>query len=303
MQLGRSGISSAPTPGAVLTLSCDDVAGIVHAVAGFLLDAGCNIVDSAQFRDDSTQRFFMRVDVVPVAGAADAWDVARLRERFAAVATRFAMTWEVRDRTLRSRLVVLVSQHGHCLNDLLYRYGTGDLFVDIPAIVSNHSDLEPLARAYGVPFHHVAVTAATKADAEARLLAIARDAAADLVVLARYMQILSPDLCDALEGRAINIHHSFLPSFAGAKPYHQAYARGVKIIGATAHYVTRELDEGPIVEQDVAHVTHAASPADLVATGRNIESAVLSRAVTPRRPAQPPRTGVPNRPPPSSELL
>ncbi|GAC1492373.1 MAG: formyltetrahydrofolate deformylase [Vulcanimicrobiaceae bacterium] len=279
MQLGRSGISSAPTPGAVLTLSCDDVAGIVHAVAGFLLDAGCNIVDSAQFRDDSTQRFFMRVDVVPVAGAADAWDVARLRERFAAVATRFAMTWEVRDRTLRSRLVVLVSQHGHCLNDLLYRYGTGDLFVDIPAIVSNHSDLEPLARAYGVPFHHVAVTAATKADAEARLLAIARDAAADLVVLARYMQILSPDLCDALEGRAINIHHSFLPSFAGAKPYHQAYARGVKIIGATAHYVTRELDEGPIVEQDVAHVTHAASPADLVATGRNIESAVLSRAV------------------------
>ncbi|GAC1398042.1 MAG: formyltetrahydrofolate deformylase [Vulcanimicrobiaceae bacterium] len=279
MQLGRSGISSAPTPGAVLTLSCDDVAGIVHAVAGFLLDAGCNIVDSAQFRDDSTQRFFMRVDVVPVAGAADAWDVARLRERFAAVATRFAMTWEVRDRTLRSRLVVLVSQHGHCLNDLLYRYGTGDLFVDIPAIVSNHSDLEPLARAYGVPFHHVAVTAATKAAAEARLLAIARDAAADLVVLARYMQILSPDLCDALEGRAINIHHSFLPSFAGAKPYHQAYARGVKIIGATAHYVTRELDEGPIVEQDVAHVTHAASPADLVATGRNIESAVLSRAV------------------------
>ncbi|GAC1521806.1 MAG: formyltetrahydrofolate deformylase [Vulcanimicrobiaceae bacterium] len=279
MQLGRSGRSSAPTPGAVLTLSCDDVAGIVHAVAGFLLDAGCNIVDSAQFRDDSTQRFFMRVDVVPVAGAADAWDVARLRERFAAVATRFAMTWEVRDRTLRSRLVVLVSQHGHCLNDLLYRYGTGDLFVDIPAIVSNHSDLEPLARAYGVPFHHVAVTAATKAAAEARLLAIARDAAADLVVLARYMQILSPDLCDALEGRAINIHHSFLPSFAGAKPYHQAYARGVKIIGATAHYVTRELDEGPIVEQDVAHVTHAASPADLVATGRNIESAVLSRAV------------------------
>ncbi|GAC1448666.1 MAG: formyltetrahydrofolate deformylase [Vulcanimicrobiaceae bacterium] len=279
MQLGRSGISSAPTPGAVLTLSCDDVAGIVHAVAGFLLDAGCNIVDSAQFRDDSTQRFFMRVDVVPVAGAADAWDVARLRERFAAVATRFAMTWEVRDRTLRSRLVVLVSQHGHCLNDLLYRYGTGDLFVDIPAIVSNHSDLEPLARAYGVPFHHVAGTAATKAAAEARLLAIARDAAADLVVLARYMQILSPDLCDALEGRAINIHHSFLPSFAGAKPYHQAYARGVKIIGATAHYVTRELDEGPIVEQDVAHVTHAASPADLVATGRNIESAVLSRAV------------------------
>ena len=270
----------APQPraaGAILTLSCDDVAGIVHAVSGFLLEAGCNIVDSAQFRDGATERFFMRVDVVSTDG--HKIDVAALRARFDAIARRFAMEWDVRDRNARARVLVLASRQAHCLNDLLFRYGTGDLLVDLPAIVSNHADLERLAQAYGVAFHHLPISSENKVAQEARLLEIVEREAIDLVVLARYMQILSPDLCAKLAGRAINIHHSFLPSFAGAKPYHQAYARGVKIIGATAHYVTGDLDEGPIIEQDIARVSHAATVDELVATGRDIESAVLSRAV------------------------
>lgn len=263
--------------GAILTLSCADVAGIVHAVSGFLLEAGCNIVDSAQFRDGATERFFMRVDVV----SADARtiDVETLRARFDAIARRFAMEWDVWDRNARARVLVLASRQTHCLNDLLFRYGTGDLLVEIPAIISNHTDASRLAQAYGVAFHHLPISPENKAVQEARLLEIIEGEAIDLVVLARYMQILSPDLCEKLKRRAINIHHSFLPSFAGAKPYHQAYARGVKLIGATAHFVTGDLDEGPIIEQDIARVTHAATVDELVATGRDIESAVLSRAV------------------------
>jgi len=270
----------APQPrasGAILTLSCADVAGIVHAVSGFLLEAGCNIVDSAQFRDGATERFFMRVDVVST--DARTIDVETLRARFDAIARRFAMEWDVRDRNARARVLVLASRQAHCLNDLLFRYGTGDLLVEIPAIISNHTDVSRLAEAYGVAFHHLAISPENKAVQEARLLEIIEREAIDLVVLARYMQILSPDLCEKLKRRAINIHHSFLPSFAGAKPYHQAYARGVKLIGATAHFVTGDLDEGPIIEQDIARVTHAATVDELVATGRDIESAVLSRAV------------------------
>ena len=270
----------APQPrasGAILTLSCADVAGIVHAVSGFLLEAGCNIVDSAQFRDGATERFFMRVDVVST--DARTIDVETLRARFDAIARRFAMEWDVRDRNARARVLVLASRQAHCLNDLLFRYGTGDLLVEIPAIISNHTDVSRLAEAYGVAFYHLPISPENKAVQEARLLEIIEREAIDLVVLARYMQILSPDLCEKLKRRAINIHHSFLPSFAGAKPYHQAYARGVKLIGATAHFVTGDLDEGPIIEQDIARVTHAATVDELVATGRDIESAVLSRAV------------------------
>ena len=264
-------------PGVILTLSCDDVAGIVHAVSGFLLEAGCNIVDSAQFRDGATERFFMRVDVVSADGRP--LDVGNVRARFDAIARRFTMEWDVRDRNARARILVLASRQAHCLHDLLFRYGTGDLLVDIPAIVSNHTDVARLAEAYGVAFHHLPVSPVNKAEREMRLLEIVEREAIDLVVLARYMQILSPGLCEKLGRRAINIHHSFLPSFAGAKPYHQAYARGVKLIGATAHFVTGDLDEGPIIEQDIARVTHAATVDELVATGRDIESAVLSRAV------------------------
>lgn len=267
-------------PGAILTLACDDVAGIVHAVSGFLLEAGCNIIDSAQFRDTDTSQFFMRVEVLPVReDDVRTWDIDALRARFVPLARRFGMAWELGDRNARPRTLIMVSRQAHCLNDLLFRYATGDLRIEVPAIVSNHTDLAPLADAYRVPFHHLPVTPQTKAVQERRLLEIIARERADLVVLARYMQVFSTEACAQLAGRAINIHHSFLPSFRGARPYHQAYARGVKIIGATAHYVTGDLDEGPIIEQDVARVTHSAAVSDLVATGRDIESSVLSRAV------------------------
>ncbi|GAC1537073.1 MAG: formyltetrahydrofolate deformylase [Candidatus Velthaea sp.] len=280
MQLFRPPEPEERSPGAILTLSCEDIAGIVHAVSGFLLAAGCNIVDSAQFRDAATGRFFMRVDVLPVhEDDVRDWDVDALRARFVPVAERFGMTWDLRDRNARSRVLIMVSRQAHCLNDLLFRYSTGDLRIDIPAIVSNHSDLASLAQAYRVPFYHLPVTSVNKTAQEQRLLEIVDSERIELVVLARYMQIFSAHACAALAGHAINIHHSFLPSFRGAKPYHQAYARGVKIIGATAHYVTSDLDEGPIIEQDIARVTHDAAVSDLVATGRDIESSVLSRAV------------------------
>jgi formyltetrahydrofolate deformylase len=257
----------------VLTLSCADTVGIVHAVSGFLVDHGCNIVDSAQFGDPDTHRFFMRV---AFAGPPPA-DV--LRADFAPIAQRFAMTFEIRDLTVKTRIAIMVSRHGHCLNDLLYRHGSGDLRVEIPAIISNHQDFAGLAASYGIPFHYIPVSPATAAAAEARLLEIFASERVDLLVLARYMRILSDATCRQLSGRAINIHHSFLPSFKGANPYAQAYARGVKLIGATAHYVTSDLDEGPIIEQGVERVDHASSVADFVAIGRDIECAVLARAV------------------------
>ncbi|NIJ88782.1 formyltetrahydrofolate deformylase [Xanthomonas campestris] len=259
----------------ILTLSCPDRTGIVYRVTGLLFDLACNILDAQQFGDDESGRFFLRVHFDKPPGT----DIASLEQRFAVLANAFQMTWQLHDARRRARLLVLVSKQGHCLNDLLFRMHSRQLPVDIAAVVSNHTDFAPLAASYGIAFHHLPVSADTRAAQEAQLLALVDDLHIDLVVLARYMQILSPGLCRALAGRAINIHHSFLPSFKGAQPYHQAHARGVKIIGATAHYVTEDLDEGPIIEQDVARVDHAMTPRDLVRLGSDTESLVLARAV------------------------
>lgn len=259
----------------ILTLSCPDRTGIVYRVSGLLFEAGCNILDSQQYGDEDSGRFFLRVNF----DSRDDAVVVALRERLQALAADYAMDWQLHDARRRARLLVLVSRQGHCLNDLLFRAHSGQLNVDIAAVVSNHTDFAGLSASYGIPFHHLPVDADNRAGQEAAIVALVERERIDLVVLARYMQILSPALCDALAGRAINIHHSFLPSFKGAQPYHQAYARGVKIIGATAHYVTSDLDEGPIIEQDVARVDHAMTPRDLVRLGSDIESLVLARAV------------------------
>jgi formyltetrahydrofolate deformylase len=258
----------------VLTLSCQDRPGIVHAVSGFLFEHGGNIEEAAQYNDHDTGLFFMRVQF-----ACAQLSQAELRERLGAFAEPFGMRWGLHPLAQPLRTVLFVSKEGHCLNDLLFRWKSGLLPLDIRAIVSNHRDFYQLAASYNVPFHHIPVTAATKAQAEAKQLEIIRAEGAELVVLARYMQILSNELCRELAGRAINIHHSFLPSFKGAKPYYQAHDRGVKLIGATAHYVTADLDEGPIIEQDVARVDHTDTVEDLTALGRDTESQVLARAV------------------------
>jgi formyltetrahydrofolate deformylase len=262
-------------PEFILTLSCPDTTGIVYHVSGFLYERGCNIIDSAQFGDASTGLFFLRVHF----SAPAPLDRDRLDGEFAAVAAKFSMRARVDDMRVRPRVVLMVSKFGHCLNDLLFRWSSGQLQMDVPAIVSNHADFQPLAHSYRIPFFYLPVTAATKAQQEARLLELIERERVDLVVLARYMQILSPELCERLMGRAINIHHSFLPSFKGAKPYAQAHDRGVKLIGATAHYVTADLDEGPIIEQDVERVDHAMDPSTLAAIGHDVESVVLARAV------------------------
>jgi formyltetrahydrofolate deformylase len=259
----------------VLTLSCPDRMGIVAAVSNFLMAQNCNIVDSAQFGDQSNQRFFMRVFFASE-GSANKND---LSEEFAAVGERFAMQWTMYDTMIKPRVLIMVSKNGHCLNDLLYRFRIGALPVEIPAIVSNHSDFQSLAATHGVPFHYLPITPDNKSQQEERLLDIIEQERCDLVVLARYMQALSARACEHLQGRAINIHHSFLPSFQGAKPYQQAHDRGVKLIGATAHYVTEVLDEGPIIEQDVARVDHAMNVEDCAGAGRDVECAVLARAV------------------------
>ncbi|MET0329162.1 MAG: formyltetrahydrofolate deformylase [Luteimonas sp.] len=259
----------------VLTLSCPDRIGIVHRVSGLLLQHGCNILDAQQFGDAESGRFFLRVHFDPPRPV----DIATLEDDFRPLADDFGMDWRIDDAKRRARLLVLVSKQGHCLNDLLFRTHGRQLPADIVAVASNHETYAALTRSYGVPFHHLPVDAGNREAQEAALLALVERERIDLVVLARYMQILSPTLCEALAGRAINIHHSFLPSFKGAQPYHQAHARGVKVIGATAHYVTRDLDEGPIIEQDVAHVDHAMTPTDLVRIGSDIESRVLARAV------------------------
>lgn len=264
----------APDSEFVLTLSCPDTPGIVYAVSSFLVQHSGNIRQSQQFDDQLTNRFFMRVQF-GIPGV----DLEDLRMAFARVAESFQMSWQLHDASTPTRLLLLVSRFGHCLNDLLFRAQIGALNVEIPAIVSNHRDFEQLAAAHGVPFYYVPVTPDTKAEAEARLLRLVDELDIDLVVLARYMQVLSNDLCTKLEGRAINIHHSFLPSFKGAKPYHQAHARGVKLIGATAHYVTPDLDEGPIIEQDVARAEHSLDPDEMIAAGRDVEVQVLARAV------------------------
>jgi formyltetrahydrofolate deformylase len=262
-------------PEFVLTLSCPDTTGIVYHVTGFLFERGCNIIDSAQFGDASTGLFFMRVHF----SAAAPLDRDTLEEAFSPIAARFAMDARLHALAVRPRVLLMVSKFGHCLNDLLFRWSSGQLAMEIPAIVSNHADFQPLAHGYRIPFFYLPVTAATRAQQEERLLELVERERIDLVVLARYMQILSQPTCAQLKGRAINIHHSFLPSFKGAKPYLQAHDRGVKLIGATAHYVTADLDEGPIIEQDVERVDHAMGPETLAAIGRDVESVVLARAV------------------------
>ncbi|WP_336710863.1 formyltetrahydrofolate deformylase [Arthrobacter sp. USHLN218] len=256
-----------------LTLSCADQPGIVHAVSGALVQAGCNIVDSQQYGSPASGRFFMRVAV--------ASDRTRteLEGRLAPVAESYGMDWSLDPEGARMRTLVMASKSGHCLNDLLFRQRSGTLPIEIPAIVSNHTELAGLAEFYGIPFHHIPVTPATKARAEQDLLDLVAEHDVDLVVLARYMQVLSNDLCRKLEGKAINIHHSFLPSFKGARPYHQAHDRGVKLIGATAHYVTADLDEGPIIEQEVIRVDHSRSARQLVTMGEAVEARTLAQAV------------------------
>ncbi|MPW16034.1 formyltetrahydrofolate deformylase [Paraburkholderia sp. CNPSo 3157] len=261
----------------ILKLSCADRPGIVHAVSGFLFERGSNILDSAQFGDSHTGEFFMRVHFQQVGGDPG---LDALRESFATLAAQFGMRWELHDANVKPRVVIMVSKIGHCLNDLLFRYRTGQLNIEIPAIISNHKEFYQLAASYDIPFHHFPLTSKdAKAQQEARVLEVIDECKADLVVLARYMQILSPELCERLAGRAINIHHSFLPSFKGAKPYYQAFDRGVKLIGATAHYVTTDLDEGPIIEQEVERVDHSMTPDQLTGIGRDVECVTLARAV------------------------
>ena len=267
-------------PEYILTISCLDQRGIVHRVSGFLAEHGCNIIDSAQFGDSHSKLFFMRVHfAVDDGGVGD----AALRANFEALAATMQMNWQLHDAAKKPRMLLMVSKIGHCLNDLLFRYKSGLLPVEIPAIVSNHTDFYQLAASYNIPFHHLPLATGASPEAkqvqEQRILDIISGENIDLVVLARYMQILSPAMCEALRGRAINIHHSFLPSFKGAKPYYQAHDRGVKLIGATAHFVTGELDEGPIIEQDVERVDHSMGPDTLTAIGRDVECVVLARAV------------------------
>ncbi|MEU4702926.1 formyltetrahydrofolate deformylase [Nonomuraea dietziae] len=257
----------------VLTLSCPDRPGVVAAVSGLLAGRGCNITESQQFGDQAAKRFFMRVQFTA------ALPQDELSSAFAGLVPEFGMDFKLRDLSVKPKVLILVSKFGHCLNDLLYRVRSGLLDIEIVAVASNHPDLRPLTQSYGIDYHHLPVTPETRPRQEAEILALVEHYQVELVVLARYMQVLSEDLCEKLSGRAINIHHSFLPSFKGAKPYHQAHDRGVKLIGATAHYVTSDLDEGPIIEQEVARVDHSHSPADLVAIGRDVECVALARAV------------------------
>lgn len=260
----------------VLLMSCDDTVGIVAAVSGFLSSHKGFIVESSQYSDLETNHFFMRIVFLP--GPETKMPMGFVAE-FKPIADRFKMDWTLHECSRKSRLLILVSKFDHCLNDLLYRYRTGILPVEIAGIVSNHPDLEKIVTWHGIPYHHLPVTHATRAQQEQKILELVEKEKTDLVVLARYMQILSPALCKALSGKAINIHHSFLPGFKGANPYAQAHQRGVKLIGATAHYVTDDLDEGPIIEQEVERVDHAETPESLRAIGRDIENIVLARAV------------------------
>jgi formyltetrahydrofolate deformylase len=261
----------------VLVLSCKDAPGIVHAVSGVLVEERCTILESHQFDSLTSGMFYMRVEFAHVDGSP--MDFAHLCQAFEETAQRFQMSWRMADSRERQRVLIMVSQYAHCLNDLLFRNSVGELNLDVVAIVSNHEALKGIADFYGVPFHHIPVTPDTKPEAEAALLDLVRRERVELVVLARYMQILSDDLCRQLEGRAINIHHSMLPSFKGARTYHQAHARGVKFIGATAHYVTADLDEGPIIEQEMLRVDHSSTPEQLAARGREAETRALAHAV------------------------
>ena len=259
----------------VLTVSCKSTRGIVAAISGYLAAKACNIVDSSQFDDLEGGRFFMRISFVIEGEASE----AEIAEGFGDIAKSFQMDYEFHRGNKRTKVLIMVSRFGHCLNDLLYRWKIGALPIDIVGVVSNHFDYQKLVVNNDIPFHHIKVTKDNKPQAEAHLMEVVETSGAELVVLARYMQILSDQLCARLSGRIINIHHSFLPSFKGANPYKQAYQRGVKLIGATAHYVTADLDEGPIIEQDTVRITHAQSPDDYVSLGRDVESQVLARAI------------------------
>jgi formyltetrahydrofolate deformylase len=261
----------------VLTLSCHDRHGIVADVTTLLAAHNYNISESSQYEDKQEKRFFMRTEISPVNSDATSFD--GLKAAFSEIAQKDSMDWVLKDLSIRPKVVLAVSQWGHCLNTLLHKWKEGSLPIDIVAVVSNHNDMRDLVEWYNVPYHYLPVTKETKTQQEAQILGVVNDSNADLLVLARYMQILSDDLCKQLSGRAINIHHSFLPGFKGAKPYHQAYDRGVKLIGATAHFVTANLDEGPIIEQEVERVSHTNSPEEMVEIGHDIESVVLYRAV------------------------
>lgn len=266
------------SPHHILVLRCPDTKGVVAAVSGYLSACDASIVESSHFNDAAGDLFYMRTVFKPFGPAMPS--LAEMRQGFAEIARCFDITWELHDGAERPRVLVAVSRFGHCLYDLLHRWRSGILPVDIAGVVSNHEDMRSFAEWSGVPYHYLPVDRSDKSIQERRLLELVDAEKIDLLVLARYMQILSPELCDALAGRCINIHHSFLPSFKGAKPYHQAHERGVKIIGATAHYVTSDLDEGPIIEQGVERVSHAHTPRQLVEIGQTIECAVLARAVT-----------------------
>ncbi|WP_265516860.1 formyltetrahydrofolate deformylase [Nitratireductor luteus] len=262
-------------PDPYLTVQCRSTRGIVAAISGYLAEQGCNITDSAQFDDLETGNFFMRVRFDSEAGA----KLEDLRTGFPEVAKSFGMEYDFHDGAKKMKVVVMVSRFGHCLNDLLYRSRIGALPIEIVAVVSNHMDYQKLVVNHDIPFHCIKVTKENKPQAEGAIMRVVEEAGAELIVLARYMQILSDEMCQKMSGRIINIHHSFLPSFKGANPYKQAFERGVKLIGATSHYVTADLDEGPIIEQDIVRVTHAQSAEDYVSLGRDVECQVLARAV------------------------
>mgnify|MGYP005986679679 CR=1 FL=1 len=259
----------------VLTVRCETRRGIVAQIATKLASLGCNITDSSQFDDPGRDQFFMRISFTSQKGL----DLENLEKEFAPIGDEFHMDWAIHDEATKMKVVLMVSRFGHCLNDLLYRWRIGALPIDIVGVVSNHMDYQKVVVNHDIPFHCIKVTKSNKPEAEAAIMQVVKDTGAELIVLARYMQILSDDMCQAMSGRIINIHHSFLPSFKGANPYKQAFERGVKLIGATAHYVTADLDEGPIIEQDTVRITHAQSPEDYVSLGRDVEAQVLSRAI------------------------
>lgn len=259
----------------ILTVTCKSRRGIVAAISGYLAASGCNITDSAQFDDRETGRFFMRVSFISEEGL----DAEALTAGFKEISSQFGMNYAFYDEAQKTKAIIMVSRFGHCLNDLLYRWRIGALPIDIAAVISNHHDYQKVVVNHDIPFHCIKVTKDNKAEAELRQMEIVEETGAELIVLARYMQVLSDSMCRQMAGKIINIHHSFLPSFKGANPYKQAFERGVKFIGATSHYVTADLDEGPIIEQDIVRVTHAQSPEDYISLGRDVESQVLARAI------------------------
>lgn len=258
-----------------LRVACQSTRGIVAAISGYLSKSGCNITDSSQFDDVDTGRFFIRLSFISGEGKT----LEDLQQEFAAIAEKFEMNFQFIDESKKPKVLIMVSRFGHCLNDLLYRWRIGALPIEIIGVVSNHFEYQKVFANHDIPFHHIKITPNNKAEAEEQLLRLVDETGTELIVLARYMQVLSETLCRKMSGRIINIHHSFLPSFKGANPYKQAFERGVKVIGATSHYVTTDLDEGPIIEQDTVRVTHAQSPDDYVSLGRDVEAQVLARAI------------------------